>query len=153
MATNKARKMLGEKRRKACGAHGAGRWKDTGGCFVEPSTPRCPSDGRTGEHQDRPTSSTGVASSPGSSGVFLARFVLFISLHTQQVSQTWRGRADWKHKSSFTAKQRDVGRTHLPWETKQRVASVGLKRLRESAGSLGWLGTPGSPCVKALQGH
>lgn len=129
---NKARKILGEMRRKACGAHGVGRWKDSEGCFVEPSTLRCPSDGQTGEHQDRPTSSTGVASSPGSSSVFSAWLIFFISLHTQQVLQIQRGRADWKHKSSFTAKQRDVGRTHLLWEMKQSVASaISPKRFRE----------------------
>lgn len=31
---NTARKILGERRRKARGAPGVGRWKDTGGCFV-----------------------------------------------------------------------------------------------------------------------
>jgi len=55
---NKGRNILGQKRRKARGAPGAARWEDVGDCFVEPLTPRCPSDGQTGEHQEIPTSST-----------------------------------------------------------------------------------------------
>ena len=64
MAMKKGRKILGQKRRKAHGTHGVGRWEDSGGCSVAPLTPRCPSDGQTGGHQDRPTSSTNVTFSP-----------------------------------------------------------------------------------------
>lgn len=148
---NKARKVLGEKRRKAHEAHGVGRWKDTEGCFVESSTLRCSSDGQSGEHQDRPTSSTGVASSPGSSSVFLAQLIFFISLHTQQALQIWRGRADWKHQSSFIAKQRCGKDPPAAGDKAESGFSCGSKKGSDLWESSGSLGTPGTCCARALQ--
>lgn len=140
MAMHKARKILGEKKSPWCSRG----WKVERhwGSFVEPSTARCPSDGQNCEHQDRTTSST--VQPPHLALLVSSWPIFFISLHTLQGLQMWRGRAQ---------EQLGMGKGPPAAGDEAELQLWIQKCFRESTASLGWLGTPGTWCVRALQGQ
>ena len=103
----------------------------------------------------------GGSSSPCSLLTWLLRHLLGL-IHFLHLPLHTAGLTDMERESRKETQEQLHSKARETWEgprpaapgDKQRVASaVSPERLRQSAARLGWLGTPGTWCIRALQGQ